>query len=60
MPIPLESNAPARRAIAAPGAVAAILVTLLLTACGPRPTPTLDLQRGTALPPPGIALQPAR
>ncbi len=35
-------------------------VLLAVVACGPRPTPTPDLPRGTALPPPGVTMQPAR
>ena len=35
-------------------------LALLLVACGPRPAEPPPIQRGTALPPPGVTLGPAR
>lgn len=35
-------------------------LALVLVACGPRPAEPPPVQRGTALPPPGVTLAPAR
>jgi hypothetical protein len=35
-------------------------VALLAASCGPRPTETAPLPRGTALPPPGVTMAPSR
>jgi hypothetical protein len=37
-----------------------LALALLPVACGPRPAESPPIQRGTALPPPGVSLTPAR
>ena len=45
-----------------PAPLAALLVALLLAACGSTVSPIADsrIERGTALPPPGLSEPPAR